>query len=325
MAQQGYNNPATQTDDSTVGTVSILNIANIQTQNSVDATASLSTSAATAIIDNSVKLYNGSAFVGTDQASATHWTTSSAEETFTYGSSSNLMGTTPATLSTATVATTGFGAAIAAQMASGALTVSHYFRGTNYGFTPIGLMQGYEIQVTHWNEGGIASFVAGTIIDVPGGQKPIETFRVGDQIVSFFHGRRYTDRVSGTRQGERIVIQVQTTEGEVVSTLDHRFYVGHGRYKTISTINPGETLYVFKNGIIRPTVLLSKKTVASDNAVQTQKVYSLEVGKYQNYFANGFIVHNGVVGNKTIAHVDWVGIRITYNPAVGNFFQFFTD
>jgi predicted lipid-binding transport protein (Tim44 family) len=81
-----------------------------------------------------------------------------------------------------------------------------------------------------------------------------------------------------TIQAERVVLR---------ATPEHPFYVGHGEFRTVAGLKPGDTIYAFDGQGLSPQKILSLERQPGKVTV-----YNLHTDLPHTYFANGIAVHN---------------------------------
>lgn len=309
-ANTGLRSAGTGANNTGVGTVAWTNLTNGGSSNDVYVSAALSPTRDFAVDDNSVRIYDGSAFVGTDQASATNWAL--ADATRTYGGAGLLMGL--AGIKPATINASSFGCGISAQR-DASTPESNYFLATNFGFTipSSARITGLEIQVECHYENSVSScFVAGTLILTPHGWVPIDYIKLGDWVISF-------DRLTRKIKVDRVVAllgkivkrtyRVKAGRSQAIVTDNHKFLTLTG-YKPLSELRVGSIVYLGVD--ITPTPIEEIDMVRGE-----QEVYDLQTEFYHSFIAEDFIVHNLLfIFGSTTAFIDHVQMRVYYNQLV---------
>lgn len=154
--------------------------------------------------------------------------------------------------------------------------------------------------------GGGACFPTGTLIKTPYGEVPIETLKVGDEVVAFDKDKPVKSIVTGTKSLYHTeLFLIETPSGEVRATGNHEFYNGK-EYVRADKLRVGDVVYRYS------TILLPEKVLKITKLTERVPVYDLEVEKYHNFFADGFAVHNILISGSTTAHIDHVQIKIYY-------------
>lgn len=126
-------------------------------------------------------------------------------------------------------------------------------------------------------------------MSVPGGSKPIEELRAGDEVLAFDAGGSVVAaRVKFTYGVEKTSYYVIQAGGSKASvTSEHPFYVGGNSFKKARELRPGEVVYLLEAGELRPHAITA--VTRADSPV---KVYNLGVFEPHTFFAAGFAVHN---------------------------------
>ncbi len=122
-----------------------------------------------------------------------------------------------------------------------------------------------------------------------GSSVAINQIRPGDQVQAYdTDGTIVTTKV-------RAVLTHQVTSYYVVSTKtiaikvtgEHPFYIGHGEFKTVESLHPGDSIYAF-NG--KKLIKEAITHIAQLNGETT--VFNLQTDEPHTYFAAGLAVHN---------------------------------
>lgn len=137
--------------------------------------------------------------------------------------------------------------------------------------------------------GGGGCLAKGTLIMTPQGPVPIEQLRPGDIVWTLLNG----GLVPGTVQAR---IEVQAEEfldlaaacHRLRLTPEHPVQIAPGVFRRASSLQPGDSLYVFQDGKIRRTQLISKQRASHTS----RQAYNLLVTPGGTYLANGVVVHN---------------------------------
>lgn len=307
----GATNAGTFASDSTVGTIPWTNPSNAASSNDVWATAAISGTTDYIVDDNSIRIFNGSAYVGNDKASATDWPFTT-DGTRTYGSSTDLWGLTGASaLKASTINASTFGVGISCQR-DASTPESYYEKCTNFGFVlpssarPVGYVLTVEC---HYDNGlGGASFVEGTLITTPTGFVRNDLIRLGDLVVAFDKRGNFTSqRVIGIKRGIRRVFRLVAGGIEAFPTTTEKFLVGNNIFKQLSELRVGDTIYRQGIGLLVPAVIEHISKVGNENVI------SFEIENDHTYLAGGFAVHNmPIISGSTTAYIDHVQFRIYF-------------
>jgi len=123
----------------------------------------------------------------------------------------------------------------------------------------------------------------------PKGPVPIEQLHPGDIVWTFLNG----GLVPGTVQA-RIEVEAQefldlaAAGHRLRLTPEHPIQIAPGVFRLASSLQPGDSLYVFQDGKIRRTQLISKQRASHTS----RQAYNLLVTPGGTYLANGVVVHN---------------------------------
>lgn len=147
------------------------------------------------------------------------------------------------------------------------------------------------VKVTYTTAGGAqvttTCFVAGTLVNVPGGLKPIEELRVGNIVIA------YDEETGSNARGKVVariisdnqkVYEVATNHGSFHCTELHRWYTRYGWKETRALSGQDEIRLMdgsYSRLVLAPRRIQGKYTV-----------YNLTVEKYHTYFVNYHLVHN---------------------------------
>jgi len=82
-------------------------------------------------------------------------------------------------------------------------------------------------------------------------------------------------------------ILMKTDRATLRVTLDHPFYVGQGKFKTVETLKKGDTVFAFDGKWLAGQKILSMETIH-----QRVQVYNLQTDSPNTFFAHGLAVHN---------------------------------
>ena len=152
---------------------------------------------------------------------------------------------------------------------------------------------------------GTSCFVAGTMVDVPGGQIPIESLQVGDFVVADHEqsGERGARKITRTfrtenREVARLVLEDRETKVRetILATPEHPFFVIGLGFTPVSQLRPGESYVARRDG--QPSEVVELQSLP-DRGV----VYNLEVEGAHTYFvgASHAWVHNTCGANGSAA------------------------
>ncbi|MCX6112306.1 MAG: Hint domain-containing protein [Proteobacteria bacterium] len=139
---------------------------------------------------------------------------------------------------------------------------------------------------------GGSCFVAGTKVLTPSGDKNIEDFKIGDDVLAYDH----KDNVVKTSKVTKVFKHKNKKYGELylsngsklLVTAEHRFYsVDKKKYVRADKLKADEKLLV-NNGKNTETVTVTKYV----ESVAKADVYNITVKDFNNYFAEKILVHN---------------------------------
>lgn len=181
-------------------------------------------------------------------------------------------------------------------------------------------------------------FAAGTLIDIPGGQIPIEKISIGDLVLSYDPkaegglGGLMAQRVvrlfrNDTKEWYRLTWMEKGVDQTMIVTPEHHILCPDGLFRPLRFLASGRLIdLVLKNGeiasataeIIRfnerncndfevSTNDSSWGNLALKNDSESWKTYNFEVEKTHTYIANGVRVHNDSISDLL------GGISTTYN------------
>jgi len=134
-------------------------------------------------------------------------------------------------------------------------------------------------------------FIAGTRIATPNGERPIESLKPGDEVISFNEktGRREVSKIGevDVLKRESYYSINEVTGDEVFATGDHPFYTNRGVVK-VQDLEKTDKLINF-DGKERSIDSIGEVRADKDGVV----VYNLlDVEPNNNYYANSYLVHN---------------------------------
>ena len=295
--------PTVAIDSASLGSVSWTGPTNVEVGDLIVSSNQVNNPAS--ITDASVRLVGVSgSLISTDQADKiTTYPTFPVESTATYVWTSGI--------SCADVQSSTFGIAYAVQQLV-APTTSHYLIASNYASSTtvtncleVQAVYGYILRAQQT----IKSFVKGTLVSTPRGMVPIEVMKKGDEVYSYDeeNGAIVKSKVQSTLSHiDPEIVSVETDEGAVSCSPEHRFYTDQG-IKKMSELSVGSYLkrwYGFSR--IKRMKWVKRPTVT----------YEIFLNEPHNYFANGFLVHNVTNGD---ANVDLISLQVRYiqSPATG--------
>lgn len=138
--------------------------------------------------------------------------------------------------------------------------------------------------------GGGGCFLPHTpILKSDGSTEAISDIKVGDQLKAY----DLNDQIVTTKVYKIIkhivhtYYVVNTVNHSIQVTGEHPFYIGHGNFKTIAALRPGDKIYILSKDTLSAQVIQSIQKI---DAVAT--VYNLKTAEPHTYFASGIAVHN---------------------------------
>jgi hypothetical protein len=310
---QGPLGPTTGADNASIGTVVWSGPGNITAEDAVVSSATMNDAH---VFDDSVKLEKGGVIGGNDKFLTAEWPVTLTYSS--YGSASDLWGQT---WTSSDINASNFGSVIASSSCVGTPSVSHYLEGTVYGFSIPGgstingiLLEVKKAEVNCGPGGG--SFVAGTKISTPHGEKNIEEIKHGEKIYSYDEatGERIINRVerAWSHYAEEL-LYVRAPGHLVLTTPEHRFLTGKDYQRAdhlMSNLVMVQTREATAYRKVRDITPLKKR----------EEVYEFSLkNDPHNYSANGFIVHNPpicIAGECAI--VDYMRITVTYTAGAAS-------
>ena len=128
-------------------------------------------------------------------------------------------------------------------------------------------------------------FAAGTLIDIPGGNKPIEEIRVNDIVISFDHYGKLSENkvIQIFEHDEDELVDISFWNGSFKITPNHWVLNESMAFTAIGNLQIDDVL-VDRLGYYRP--ILEIKNIGKS------KVYNFTVENDHTYIANGIRVHN---------------------------------
>jgi hypothetical protein len=145
----------------------------------------------------------------------------------------------------------------------------------------------------------LSCFVAGTAVHTRSGQVPIERVRVGDQVLAqdtTTGALAYRPVVASVQNPPSETLRILTTDGEVVTTDSHRFWVPGRGWVMARSLKAGDQVRAIDH-LVRITGV---------RRAQRQRVYNLEVLDAHDFFVgrSGFLVHDNSVVLPVISPFD---------------------
>ncbi|MBI4423474.1 MAG: Hint domain-containing protein [Elusimicrobia bacterium] len=138
-------------------------------------------------------------------------------------------------------------------------------------------------------------FLAGTLIDTPGGARPIETIGLGDPVITWDTGSNKLATPAQVtklhRNQAKSHLKLALTDGVartvVLTTSDHPFFLPDFNIAWAGALKPGDAVLMRKDSGLARVVVASTEEIPGDVTV-----YNITVPPHHNYFANGILVHN---------------------------------
>jgi len=261
--------------------------------------------------DLSVKLIVSGVVSGTDLKKVADWPDNGdgvlSFDDAVYGGASEMWGLA---LTPSIVNAADFGLAFAADASSD----SYYLTMTGFSLNvpTNATIKGVEATVNrsyYWASGN--SFAAGTMVSVPDGKKPIETLKIGDEVVARNQfGKLVNSKVSNLIIGQagkhKNMVNLVIGQNKITATLEHKFLTKLG-YRHAVDLKAGDMVY-YLNDDSNELELLELTSVETISA--SIPVYNITVETWHNYIANGYVVSNFLTFNS--AYVDYVKMRVFY-------------
>ncbi len=136
-------------------------------------------------------------------------------------------------------------------------------------------------------------FAAGTLVQTPSGNVPIEQLRVGDAVYAFDEARqvRAVSKVTRTFvHDDKEVRTLHLADGQVIAVTDeHPFYLPEvGAYVRADRLQADQDLLH-----VGDSAELSRLSIAGwGERRRAERVFNIEVAGHHNYFVHGVLVHN---------------------------------
>jgi predicted lipid-binding transport protein (Tim44 family) len=139
----------------------------------------------------------------------------------------------------------------------------------------------------HNKGGGGGCFAAGTGIDTPDGEKPIEKISVGDEVISVLPGGKpKTVKVLATYKTADQTMEIAAGGRSVITTGEHPFLTSRGTFVKVSQLSIGDYVIVSDKGVS------DFERITSIKELDWREVYNLKIEEPSTFIANGFVVHN---------------------------------
>jgi Hint domain len=144
--------------------------------------------------------------------------------------------------------------------------------------------------------GGDSCFVAGTMVETPGGPTPIDALQVGDLVWSFSleRGETVARRVRAIIRSVASEVRTIRAGARVVAgvTPEHPFYdPARGEYRPVRDLRTGDALASL--GAFGLAQCAIESVTATEIPTRAIEVWNLTIdGPEANYFVEGILVHN---------------------------------
>ena len=306
----GPNGPGTGVDDSSVGTIVWSNPSSITIEDAICSTAVVDGSE---VYDNTVSLVKGGTVSGDNKFNTTGWTGTLGYTS--YGGSSDLWSLS---LTAADINASNFGAVVQSSACVTLPEFTHYLKASNFGFSISGTPLGILLEVKKYKflaPGSGGSFVKGTRVYTPDGDKDIESFKEGDPVYSFDENtHKIVPNIIDRSWSHWVptVIELKTEDKMVITTPDHRFFTTDD-FVMAENLASNAVVYTQTRGVGK-FESLTEKTIKKEKT----EVFDIEMKHDPHtFFANGFGVHNPILclALGWVAAVDYMRITVTYTPA----------
>jgi predicted lipid-binding transport protein (Tim44 family)/uncharacterized membrane protein YgcG len=141
------------------------------------------------------------------------------------------------------------------------------------------------------------------VLKSDGTEVPISTVQTGDVLMAFtLNGRVVQTRVQSIlRRTVDVFVVLKTDQQTIRVTLDHPFYVGNGRFKTLEALRAGDQVMAWDGRSLTGQRIVSMETVREPVAV-----YNLQTDYPNTFFVGHLAVHNkgggGGGGHSSFSH-----------------------
>jgi predicted lipid-binding transport protein (Tim44 family) len=140
----------------------------------------------------------------------------------------------------------------------------------------------------HNKGGGGGCFPAGTMIQTPAGQTPIEKLSVGEKVRAVNpEGGMVEAGVEKLFAARSPVITIGTDRGALRTTPEHPVGLPGGIFLEAGKLRPGQKVLILNDGVFNPAVVIGTSTQEREEVV-----YNLSVGSPHTFLAGNFLVHN---------------------------------
>lgn len=323
MATTSVTYAGTVANDTAVGTQAWSNPTNAQgTSDSTYADTQKGNSTALLWKETTIKLVQGGSVVGNNKSTTATVPSINVypptSGTFvTYGGLTDLWGLSG--LTGTDINASNFG--VVANFTHNSTLVSNYIKATNFGFSipTASQVRGVKVEISQIQEdddAGVASFVAGTRVSTPKGERAIETIKPGDVVHAFTGKLKIVPRKVIAIKGrlcDRGTLVIGTKRRTVETTHEHPFYTKRG-WKRARALVPGDECLMFDGTYEKVAFVVAHPAPA--------QVFNFKVSGSPTYFANRFAVHNvAVVPNSIVLAIFAFRITVDYQPFYASTFR----
>ncbi len=131
-------------------------------------------------------------------------------------------------------------------------------------------------------------FPAGTLVETPHGERPIEELAVGDRLVTILpDGTRALGTVESIFVTLNTLWKVDAADGSILTTQTQPLCRADGTIEQVGKLRPGDLLLRSTGKTVREVELLEVTKTA-----QVAKVYNVILGDSQNFIAGGFVARS---------------------------------
>jgi predicted lipid-binding transport protein (Tim44 family) len=140
----------------------------------------------------------------------------------------------------------------------------------------------------HNKGGGGGCFPAGTMIQTPAGQIPIEKLSAGDRVRAVDpEGATVAAGVEKLFATRSPVITIETERGVLRTTTEHPVGLPGGIFLEAGKLRPGQKVLTWSDGVFIPADVIKTSTEEREDVV-----YNLSAGWPHTFLAGNFLVHN---------------------------------
>jgi len=88
-------------------------------------------------------------------------------------------------------------------------------------------------------------FIAGTMVNTPTGERPIESLNIGDEVITRYGAKKITQTFCNDYHGD--LYEVSSKNKKIVATANHPFYTSNG-WKRADELQESDNVMLFENG-----------------------------------------------------------------------------